>query len=464
MTNQLSDAEVQRLLESWLEDAAAPIPKHVLWSSIHLATTTQQLGLQGRPGPERRILRFVAPVAAVAIVLAIAAIGLLNGYGGIFTGDPPSTSPIAPTQSPTASPACAGTDFGPPSFFDTSATGSGPRQVATGDFDADGWTDIVVTNVDDSSTIAVLLNDGRGGFLPAVRYEAGAAMQVAVADIGRDGDLDLVMTSPSRDHLAILFGDGNGGFGPVGAPVLLPVGDEPNGVAIGDVNADGIPDLVVSLTGRDAVAVLLGLAGGEFAAPAEYSAGNQPHGVAIGDVDRDGRLDLVVPHSSEPTMAVLFGDGTGQFGGQTAHSAVAGEWATLADLDGDRDLDILMANPRTGQVTLYTGRGDGTFADPIEVFSDAEGSPGNAVIEDLNGDGDLDIGIAVDVTNRIQVLVSNGAGAWIPDISLAPGAGVTSIAAADVDHDGRVDLIAPLADENRVAVLLNRCEPAADED
>ena len=163
-------------------------------------------------------------------------------------------------------------------------------------------SDLVTTNFE-GADVTVLLGDGKRGFAPAPGspFPAGRSpFSVAIADVDRDGRLDLAVanysgqgTDASRDAVNVLLGDGRGGFRPMkGSPFAA--GRSPVSVAVGDVNGDGWPDVVTANTSSDDVAVLLGDGAGSLRPALRLPAGREAYRVAVGDVDGDGRAEIFV--------------------------------------------------------------------------------------------------------------------------------------------------------------------------
>jgi hypothetical protein len=190
------------------------------------------------------------------------------------------------------------------------SAGSGlgsPESVAVGDFNGDGHPDIVVSNqcadtACSTGSLGVLLNNGNGTFAPAVQYSSGGyyyGLQVAVADMNGDGNLDLIVGNwclnssvclyQQTGAVSVLLGNGDGTFQ---SPLTFMAGTTvAASIAVGDVNGDGNPDvLVVNGYGVD---VLLGNGDGSLQAPVSYSATDSTISVAIADVNGDGRPDLL---------------------------------------------------------------------------------------------------------------------------------------------------------------------------
>jgi hypothetical protein len=181
--------------------------------------------------------------------------------------------------------------------------------MTVGDFNRDGILDLVTFdhNIDSAS---VLLGTGNGGFRAPtfVKFPTAALFQSAVAaDFNNDGKLDLAVAWEYEGYSEgafVLLGDGKGGF-----PVIhnQQAGSYPMGIGLGDFNADGILDLVVSNIDSDNVSILLGRGHAKFRGPLEYKAGSQAFGVAVGDFNNDGRLDVAVPlpNAGYSSIAVL---------------------------------------------------------------------------------------------------------------------------------------------------------------
>ncbi len=157
------------------------------------------------------------------------------------------------------------------------ATGNDPLSIAVGDFNGDGNLDLAVANhcgndinecpSEQSSTVTILIGDGKGNFTPAATTLTVdlAVTSVAVGDFNGDGILDLAVTSEFSNgsgELAVLLGNGNGTFTPV--PTLFLTGSVPNSIVEGDFNGDGIPDLAVANEESSSVTVLLGDGTGNF--------------------------------------------------------------------------------------------------------------------------------------------------------------------------------------------------------
>jgi len=231
-----------------------------------------------------------------------------------------------------------------PIFFTAPAYGSGGRDadsVAVGDVNGDGKPDLVVTNQCADNTcvngsVSVLLGNGDGTFQAAVSYGSGGqySFSVAVGDVNGDGKPDLIVANQcvsnnncANGSVSVLLGNGDGTF--KGAVSYGSGGVYAQSVAVGDVNADGHPDLVVANQcvsnnncANGEVSVLLGIGDGTFQAAVSYGSGGYGASfVGVGDVNGDGKPDLVVANqcaisnncANGGSVGVLLGNGDGTF-------------------------------------------------------------------------------------------------------------------------------------------------------
>jgi hypothetical protein len=186
--------------------------------------------------------------------------------------------------------------------------GSGADSVAAAVLTGDGKPDVVAAN-EYSNNVGVLLGNGDGTLQSVVSYGSGgsAPLSVAVADVNGDNKPDFVVANQSGEtngdgSIGVLLGNGNGTFQP--AVVYDSGGVGASGVAVADVNADGIPDLVVTNAGSNNISVLLGNGDGTFQTAVSFASGGvNPRSIAVSDTNDDGRPDLVVANYSSGTIS-----------------------------------------------------------------------------------------------------------------------------------------------------------------
>jgi hypothetical protein len=352
----------------------------------------------------------------------------------------------------------AATDlFLPTRTFDTG--GNNLRKVVVADVNADGVPDLLAAN--SIGGLGVMLGNGDGTFQSPVVYPPGCGA-LAVADLNGDGKLDVAVTVWPQSTVTVLFGNGDGTFQP-GASYFSGLNIALD-VAIADVNGDGKKDVLVADCGPNgcspgetgAVGVLLGNGDGSFRPVATY-VGGQPVSIAVGDVNGDGRLDVAGANWALGTVGVLIGNGDGTFQPMKTYGAGASVPMSiaLADLNGDGRLDMAVASFTDGNnpgipVGILLGNGDGTFQ-PVVNYGSGGQERSAVTIADVTGDGIPDVlaasGCLVNdptcAQGNIGVLTGNGDGTLQPAVLHASGGRFpVSIVAADLDADGRSDVVA----------------------
>jgi hypothetical protein len=320
------------------------------------------------------------------------------------------------------------------------AAGGGPVSVAVGDFNGDDAPDLAVADAGDlqgnGAGVSVLLGNGDGSFQAARTFAAGLGPRsVAVGDFNGDGHLDLAVANYSGSNVSVLLGSGDGSFRP---GVSYATGSRPVSVAVGDFNGDGHLDLAVANYSGDSVSVLLGSGDGTFQASPSYFAGTQPRSVAVGDFTGAGIPDLAVADAGDSLgrgegVSVLLGNGDGTF--QAGHTYAAGpgpESVAVGDFNGDGILDLVVANggSNNNNVSVLLGNGDGTFQ---AARSFAAGvSPSSVAVADFNDDGILDLAVANNtIQGTVSVLLGNGNGTFQAPRTYAAGTDPVSVAVGD---------------------------------
>ncbi len=195
-------------------------------------------------------------------------------------------------------------------------TGKRPYQrLRSADFNKDGKPDVVTTD-QDINAVTILLGDGKGGFreAPGSPFPAGGApWSLAIDDVNRDGNLDLVvipydqdLTDPKQLGVTVLLGDGRGSFTTMrGSPFSLAGCKGPDRVATGDIKGDGFRDIVVSCAQNDKVFFFMGTKDGRFRISSR-SVETGWSGLAVADLNGDGKDDVVVPNNTQGTITILF--------------------------------------------------------------------------------------------------------------------------------------------------------------
>jgi len=302
----------------------------------------------------------------------------------------------------------------------------------------------------------------QNGFGAAAFYGTGANPEsVAVGDFNGDGIADLVTANASNtlpgagNNISVLLGNGDGTFR---TAVNYLYGNDPYAVAVGDFNGDGIADIAVTNAGGIAVPyantlfVLLGNGDGTFQPPAIYPVGGAPTSVVVGDFNGDGIADLAVGSAASFNVTVLLGNGDGTF--QSGVSYVSGGPAlslAVGDFDGDGKADLVSVDGPGGvTVSVLLGNGDGTFQAAVS-YSVATG-PASVAVGDFNGDGKADL-VTAGYSNNVNVLLGNGDGTFQAAVNYATGITSVAVAVGDFNGDGKADLITANYGDNNVSVL-----------
>jgi hypothetical protein len=344
--------------------------------------------------------------------------------------------------------------------------------VAIADFNGDGKLDIVTAN-EQSGDASVLLGDGKGGFLPAPGspFPAGHdPNDLAVGDFNRDGRLDLAFANHETQQLAVLLGDGRGGFAPAPhSPVTVAVRPHPHGIATGDFNGDGNLDLVTDSWAEDRLELLFGDGRGGFTAPGTYVAvGRHPYQrVRAADLNGDGRADIVSPNLEGDNVTILLGDGRGGFRQPAGSPFPCGDSpfnVAIGDVNGDGIPDLAIVNSpsstadRSGRdgLTILIGDGRGGFTRmPGSPFPTAP-RPNMVAIGDINGDGVADVVVSNPDSDTITIFTMSRNGSVAARSTLAVQGHPKGLALRDLNGDGKADIVVTNSATNTVTVILGR--------
>ena len=272
------------------------------------------------------------------------------------------------------------------------------------------------------------------------------AFNMTAGDLDGDGLPEVMYSNVVPDSLTILTPDGAGGFtlfDQVFAGIL------PRHTAFGDVTGNGWPDLVVCASGPNQIQVFPNLGNGVLGSRVNWETGETPYGAFLGDFDADGDLDVATANFNGHSVTVMLNDGAGNFATPAEYFAGAGadspRWVDGADLDGDGDIDLACCNGYSYDVSVFLNDGDGTFTIPTALYPVGD-SPQLIELRDFNGDGIADIVTVNSVEATISVLLGNGDGTFQPSLP-APAAGGQfphGLSVIDLDGDDDLDVIVPV--------------------
>ncbi|MEM9273768.1 MAG: FG-GAP-like repeat-containing protein [Cyanobacteria bacterium P01_F01_bin.143] len=372
--------------------------------------------------------------------------------------------------------------------------GERPNEIAVGDFNGDGISDLAVANVG-SNFISILEGNGDGTFNSAQEIAIseepyGGAYSVSVEDIDGD-DIDDLVVGTTRSRVVVLQGQGNSNFtvsqtgntgfslasafttadldndgnadvlglrdrdlivlandgnGNLEATTRIDVaGNESYSLANGDFNGDGISDLAVADGG---VSILIANDDGSFSDSVVEDIANTRE-IAATDINRDGILDLVVTNNNAIT---LLGNGDGSFGNAVSYEVTEPATLEIADLNQDGIADIVTGTTAgSGQdaVSVLLGKADGTFEDTVNYNTsflyenrfEPNTPPLEIRLEDFDGDGFIDIATGNISSSNVVILSGNGDGTFVDAPSIDNEFFSSQIAIADFNNDGNQDLL-----------------------
>ena len=284
------------------------------------------------------------------------------------------------------------------------AGGANPRSIVAGDLDADDDLDLTwLVGSGLQQRVATSLGDGTSYADPSLREVSTCGENVTFGDADGDGDLDQVVGSDGYSdcgpdsEVSISLNSGAGQF-PAAAERLVPTLWNTKQAHLADVDGDGVNDLVAVGTGQPGaqdVAVAIGTGDATFAAPTYVETGAQHREAVVADVDGDRDLDVVTNTHDQGTM-VLLGDDTGAFptvhrlGGEEVNGYRNAVGVAVGDIDGDAIADIAVANETGSNVGIHSGWGDGTF-DERQVRYGMRPRVTDVALADLDGNGVLDV-------------------------------------------------------------------------
>ena len=274
-------------------------------------------------------------------------------------------------------------------------TAQSPVGITFADIESDGDPDLVTASRDSAGSISVLVNDGAGRFRRGGTYGSGAkdAYAVAAGDVNHDGIADLVTAHATRDHLTVLAGVPGGHF----RHIQSYQGPRALDVALGDLNGDGTLDVALAC-GDGSLVVRLGVGDGTFGPASAYASGSGPFGVELADLNHDAKLDVAVANWRASSLSVFLGTGNGTVGAgipypMSNRSLRYVDAVLVADFDRDGNLDL--ATPGNGDAAVRRGHGDGTLASLQQVGPGPHGLITQAgAVADFNNDGWPDLAVS----------------------------------------------------------------------
>ena len=283
-----------------------------------------------------------------------------------------------------------------------------------------------------------------------------------------------IPVSLSTYSASFVSGQGiSGGLGGSSAPnpiVNYPAGNAPSFISTVSLRDNGVNDLLVANSADNTVSVLLGNGDGTFATQVTYPTGTDPVSIATGQfnngttaTNNDDFPDIAVANKVANTVSILLGNpsGDGTFQpkvdiptGKEPVSVVSANFHDLTGVSGA--VDLAVANQEDSTISIFQGNGDGTFKAPTLTTLPAGFAPSSLAAADVNGDGHVDLVVADEGANSFSVLLGNGDGTFQTRKDYPTGTAPVFVALGDFNNEGALDVVTANNTANTVSVYYNQ--------
>ena len=317
--------------------------------------------------------------------------------------------------------------------------------VAFGDFNHDGLADVAIANRGNNS-VDILLATAGGGLANPISILVGSGPSVVrAADFNGDGKVDLAVLDAANSTVVVLQGDGLGGFTKT---ATYDAGNEPSGLSLIDINGDGRTDLVVGNPFGDAM-TLPGVGDGTFT---PFMRIGRRVEIAVGDISGTGTDSWLVSNETADRLVLQNAPAAAGFTQDRTAGVVNPGVTKMADIRRRRPARFDCGQQRRQQhFVLY--RDSVTASLPPAQSFYAGTNPVGLTIADVNGDGRLDVVVTNQGSNDVSVLLGDPGTVLRPGVRLDVGEGPTQTVVGDFNNDGMTDIAVASATANQVWML-----------
>lgn len=345
----------------------------------------------------------------------------------------------------------------------TSYSGDFPDFLTIEDLNDDRQLDIVSVS-SQSVQIHVLLGQGDGTFEIVSKYFHPGRTQLTRATLGYYNDdsfLDMAVGLTSDASIHIYLGMGNGSFEP---PIRLPTGEYsfPRFVIFADFNNDNQQDIVVGDQAINNILIFFVRSIIDFTHETNYTTGTSPHPVfiRISDLNNDRQSDLIVANSGTDEIEILNNYSRDVFMNRTILSTGLGSHPrslAIADFNRDHFLDIAVVNTWTSNVNIFLRQNDGSFPTRLVYPTATDSAPISIDVADLNNDGRLDIVTVNEYTDSVAVFLSSNYVSFVSDVIKTPdpNSQLTCIKTADFNNDQLMDIVVGDTNSNILGIYFS---------
>ncbi|UJR34157.1 hypothetical protein I4U23_021564 [Adineta vaga] len=333
--------------------------------------------------------------------------------------------------------------------FQTTGYDSDPESLAFADLNNDQQIDMIVANYW-TNNIGIFYGLSNGIFSNQRTYSTGSGSGpcfVTTADLNNDQRIDIIVANYWTNNICIFFGNQQNSFDSR-QTYSTASNSNPYFLTIDDVNNDQQLDIIVANYGTNNIGIFLGFGNKTFSKQITYSTGSRtsPRSLAIGDLNNDRQKDIIVLLYRSNNLMIFLGYGNGSFGNSKTYSTGTSSnpiSISLADMNNDHQLDVIVANYLTNNIVLFRGYNNGTLSQSLTYTIKTCSGPYSLANGDFNHDNQIDIVVVCYESSSFHVFFGYGNGSLALnsiDYYLDMNSKPYFIVVQDLNRDNQTDL------------------------